>query len=76
MTECLWCGRPFAPRCGGSPQRYCSPSHRGEFHTAARVWTERALAAGALTIDELRNGDGRFRREVQHLQPAGATNDF
>jgi hypothetical protein len=53
---CLWCGRTFARRRGGSPQRFCSPGHRVEFHTAARVWTERALVAGSMTIADLRNG--------------------
>jgi hypothetical protein len=54
--NCLWCGGSFAPRRGGSEQRFCSPSHRGEFHAAARRHAERAVAGGFLTIADLRNG--------------------
>lgn len=54
---CLWCGRSFVPRRGGSEQRFCSPRHRHEFHVAARRFAERAIAAGSLTIEDLKNGD-------------------
>jgi hypothetical protein len=55
-VRCLWCRRPFEPRRGGSHQLFCRPTHRTEFHTAARIWAERAIAAGAVTIADLRNG--------------------
>ena len=55
---CRWCGGEFqARRRGGSEQAYCCPRHRVAFHTAARLWAERAIAAGVLTIADLRNGD-------------------
>jgi hypothetical protein len=54
---CLWCGRPFSARRGGSPKRFCSASHRMAFWSALRRWAERAVAAGILTIDHIRNGD-------------------
>jgi hypothetical protein len=57
-ATCLWCKRPFEPRRGGSRQRFCCPRHRIEFHTAARLWSERALVRGMLTIDNLQNGPG------------------
>ena len=54
---CLWCGRPFSARRGGSPKRFCSASHRMAFWSALRRWAERAVAAGALTVDHIRNSD-------------------
>jgi hypothetical protein len=53
---CLWCGRSFPARRGGSPKRFCSAAHRVEFWSALRRWGERAVAAGALTVDQIRNG--------------------
>jgi hypothetical protein len=54
---CLWCERPFQERRGGSPKRYCSAAHRMAFWSALRRWAERAVAAGVLTVDHIRNGD-------------------
>ena len=54
---CLWCGRPFQARRGGSPQRFCCGAHRMAFWSALRRWAERAVAAGALTVDHIRSGD-------------------
>jgi hypothetical protein len=51
---CDWCGRPYRVRRGGSPQRFCGAACRSAFHTAARRWAERAVAAGWLTLAELR----------------------
>ena len=56
--RCSWCGICFKPRHGGSPRRFCSARHRTEFHAAARRLAERAVAAGILTIADLRNGAG------------------
>jgi hypothetical protein len=55
-VACLWCGRSFKPRLGGSRQRFCCPSHRNAFHTAARIWAERAVVSGVLTVSDLRTG--------------------
>ena len=56
-ATCLWCGRSFIARRGGSPQRFCRPRCRITFWSALRRWAERAVAAGALTIDHIRNAD-------------------
>jgi hypothetical protein len=55
---CPWCERPFEPRRGGSRQRFCCPGHRSKFHTKARLWAERAISAGILTIPDLQKGAG------------------
>ncbi len=52
-----WCERPFRARRGGSPQRFCGSKCRATFWSALRRWGERAVAAGILTIAEIRNGD-------------------
>jgi hypothetical protein len=53
--RCLWCGRPFTPRCsGGSAQRFCKPAHRHAFGTQARRWAIRAIEGGQITVDELK----------------------
>jgi hypothetical protein len=52
---CVWCGRPFTPRCtGGSAQRFCTSGHRQAFWAAARRWTMRAIEAGLLSVDCLK----------------------
>ncbi|MCZ6482746.1 MAG: hypothetical protein O6757_05835 [Alphaproteobacteria bacterium] len=56
--NCLWCDTPFERRTtGGSPQRYCSTDCRVAFHLAARRWAEMAVAAGWLTVEELKDAD-------------------
>jgi hypothetical protein len=57
-TNCLWCHNPFLPRRnGGSPQRFCSGEHREIFWSASRRWAERAVAAGVLTVDQIKDND-------------------
>jgi hypothetical protein len=53
----LWCERPFAARRGGSAQRFCSAAHRMAFWSALRRWAERMVAAGVLTVADIRNDD-------------------
>ena len=53
---CLWCGHPFRARRGGSPQRFCQARCRTAFWSALRRWGKRAIAAGVLTVIDLRNG--------------------
>jgi len=54
-ANCVWCGRPFAPRrTGGSAQRFCSTGHRHAFWIAARRWTMRAIETGPVWVDCLR----------------------
>jgi hypothetical protein len=52
---CLWCGRPFSARRGGSPKRFCCATHRTAFWSALRRWGERAVAAGVVTVADIRN---------------------
>jgi hypothetical protein len=53
---CLWCQAEFQPRRGASPQRFCCAGHRSMFWAAARRSAERAVTAGVLTVQELRDG--------------------
>lgn len=54
--SCLWCGCGFAARRGGSKKLFCSARHRADFHRATRQWCERDIAAGRLTVGNLRDG--------------------
>jgi hypothetical protein len=52
---CLWCSQPFRARqTGGSPQRFCCAAHRAAFHAAARRWAECLVAAGLVSIADLK----------------------
>jgi hypothetical protein len=55
QLACLWCSRSFEPRRGGSRQTYCRPACRAAYHKAARLWYERAIANGWLTVQDLRS---------------------
>jgi hypothetical protein len=55
-SACLWCEAEFAPRKGGSPQRFCNSKCRDEFHSAGRRFAELAVLSGLLTAADLRNG--------------------
>ncbi len=39
---------------GGKPQRFCGGKCRRAFHSAARIWAEREIAEGRLSVEELR----------------------
>src|ERR1700737_2674636 len=56
-AKCSWCGQDLQLRRGGSPQRFCSTEHRSLFWSTLRRWGARAVAAGILTIADIRNGD-------------------
>src|SRR6266478_4337236 len=56
-AKCSWCGQELRVRRGGSPERFCSAEHRSLFWSTLRRWGARAVAAGILTIDDIRNGD-------------------
>ena len=54
---CYWCDRPYrARRTGGHAQRFCRPRCRRAFHAAARRWALEAIAAGVLTLAEVKKG--------------------
>ena len=66
LDACLWCDQPIEPRLsGGSPRKFCSPRHRTAFHSAARRWAERKIAAGILTIAELRQTVAERRPQAE-----------
>jgi hypothetical protein len=65
MTRCSWCGRALQPSRGGSPKKFCSSRHRTEFHSAARRFAERAVAAGVVTLDAVKVGDLRACTLIQ-----------
>src|SRR6266481_7623004 len=56
-AKCSWCGQELQLRRGGSPQRFCSTKHRSLFWSTLRRWGARAVAAGIVTIADIRNGD-------------------
>jgi hypothetical protein len=61
MTEaggcCLWCGSRFERRNdGGKAQRFSRPACRRALDPAGRRWILAALASGALSVGDLRNG--------------------
>jgi len=53
---CLWCGGPFQRHDGGKPQRFCSEACRIALHRAARQWALSELAAGRVTLAQLKEG--------------------
>ena len=55
-NACDWCTKGFKARRGGTRQRFCSARCRSALWSALRRCGERALAAGTLSIDAVRNG--------------------
>lgn len=54
-TRCAWCGQAFSPRSsGGKAQKFCKTRCRRAFHSVARIWAEREIAEGRLSVEELR----------------------
>jgi hypothetical protein len=54
--RCSWCDRPFRARDSrGRAQRFCQPSCRRAFHAAARAWALDELAAGRVTVADIKN---------------------
>jgi len=51
-TRRLFRGR----QTGGRAQRFCQPVCRRAFHAAARTWALDAIAAGILTVTDVRTG--------------------
>lgn len=60
---CPWCERRFSlRRTGGKPQRFCSERCRRAEEWAVRGWAQHQLAAGRVTIAEIKRG--RCRRGI------------
>jgi len=52
---CHWCGEKFWPRSsGGTPQRFCSPSHRQSYNSTARRYTEMLVQRGEVTVEQMK----------------------
>jgi hypothetical protein len=59
---CPWCGSDFEPRRdGGKAQRFCREACRRAFDAAGRRWVAGAIAAGTVTIADLRDGSAATR---------------
>jgi hypothetical protein len=54
VKNCLWCGRQFAAKTvGAHAKRFCQPSCKDQFHRAARLWAEHAIAKGKLSVTDI-----------------------
>ncbi len=73
MTACLWCKQFFAPRMsGGKRQRFCQPLCRRAYETAARRYVDWAIAAGTVSIADLKASPAtRALVPVGEKPPAG-----
>jgi len=65
MKHCLWCGRKFDPRKGGSPQDFCRPAHKRALETAARRYVRHEIAQGRLTVLKVKTGTKRARTSAR-----------
>ena len=55
MRTCPWCGRQFPARVvGAHSKKFCSSICKNRFHTALRRYGQQALAAGRLSVDDLK----------------------
>ena len=50
---CLWCPAP-------ARKRFCSTKCKNAYHRAARLWAEKLISEGLLTIDTLKRLDGAY----------------
>jgi hypothetical protein len=56
-NACDWCETPYRARnSGGREQRFCGERCRRAFHAGVRRWTLGELAAGRLTLVNIKNG--------------------
>ncbi len=54
VKNCLWCGRQFAAKTvGAHAKRFCRPLCKDQFHRAARLWAELAIATGRLSVADI-----------------------
>ncbi len=55
VKNCLWCNRSFAAKTvGAHAKKFCQPSCKDQFHRAARLWAEKAIARGKLSVADIR----------------------
>jgi len=72
--SCDWCGRAFLRHRGGKPQRFCSTRCRHDLDAAVRAYVARQLAAGQITIDDLK-GDQSNAHVARGADPGVETGD-
>ncbi len=54
-ANCEWCDGLFEPRqIGAHRKRFCSAKCKDRYHTALRMWAQRAIAMGQLSIADLK----------------------
>ena len=57
IRNCLWCDEEFeAKTLGAHRKRFCTPRCKNRFNSALRRWGRRALAAGDLSVADLKAG--------------------
>ena len=57
VAACRWCAGLFDVKTiGGNRKEFCGPNCKGAYHTALRMWAQRALDGGLITVDDLRSG--------------------
>ncbi len=55
VTADMWCNRPFTPKTvGAHAKKFCRPWCKDQFHRAARLWAEQAIARGKLSVADIR----------------------
>ena len=61
VNNCLWCNRPFMPKTVGAyAKKFCRPSCKNQFHRAARLWAEQAIATGKLSVTDIRASQASY----------------
>jgi hypothetical protein len=76
VSDCLWCGKGFAPRRdGGKRQVFCRPACRRGFDAAGRRFVAEAIASGTLSLDALRNGAAATRALLAGATPPSAVSE-
>ena len=54
-AQCEWCDKPFDCRkIGAHRKRFCSATCKDRYHTASRMWVQRAIALGQLSVADLK----------------------
>ncbi len=67
LARCIWCRKPFRAKViGAHPKKFCSSTCKDRFHTALRQWAQEAMAAGQLSVSDLKTAQASCttRRET------------
>ena len=69
-VRCPWCGQPFTPRrIGAHRKKFCSAACKDRFHTAARLWVQRAIARGRLSVADLKAAQASCTTQASAAKP-------